>query len=93
MCVSRSVTSDSLQPHGPHGVHQPPLSVKFSRQEYWSRLPFPSPGELPISGIQPGSPAWQANSLPLANGSEYEDGGSSNMKMGVLGLNPGSHTC
>ena len=38
--------------------------MKFSRQEYWSGLPFPSPGDLPDPGIKPGSPAWQADSLP-----------------------------
>ena len=37
---------------------------EFSRQEYWGRLPFPSPGDLPYSGIEPGSPALQADSLP-----------------------------
>ena len=42
---------------------QAPLSMRFSRQEYWSGLPFPSPGDLP--GIEPGSPALQAGSLPL----------------------------
>ena len=36
----------------------------FSRQEYWSGLPFPSPGDLPDPGIKPGSPALQADSLP-----------------------------
>ena len=36
----------------------------FSRQEYWSGLPFPSPGNLPDSGIEPGSPALQADALP-----------------------------
>ena len=36
----------------------------FSRQEYWSGLPFPSPGDLPDPGIEPGSPALQADSLP-----------------------------
>ena len=36
----------------------------FSRQEYWSRLPFPSPGDLPDLGIEPKSPALQADSLP-----------------------------
>ena len=36
----------------------------FSRQEYWSGLPFPSPGALPDPGIKPGSPALQADSLP-----------------------------
>ena len=35
----------------------------FSRQEYWSRLPFPSPGDLPNPGIEPGSPALQADAL------------------------------
>jgi len=37
----------------------------FSRQEYWSGLPFPSPGDLPDPGIEPRSPALQANSLPI----------------------------
>ena len=36
----------------------------FSRQEYWSGLPFPSPGDLPDSGIEHGSPTFQADSLP-----------------------------
>ena len=40
-----------------------PLSMKFSRQEYWSGLPFPSPGDLPNPGIEPGSPALQADAL------------------------------
>jgi len=35
----------------------------FSRQEYWSGLPFPSPGDLPNPEIKPGSPAWQADAL------------------------------
>ena len=39
------------------------LSMEFSRQEYWSRLPFPSPGDLPHPGIKPGSPALQADAL------------------------------
>ena len=38
-------------------------SMGFSRQEYWSGLPFPSPGDLPDSGIEPGSPALQADAL------------------------------
>ena len=45
-------------------AHQSPLSIGFSRQEYWSGLPFPSPGDLPDPGIEPGSPALQAESLP-----------------------------
>ena len=44
--------------------HQAPLSMRFSRQEYWSGLPFPSPRDLPHPGIEPGSPALQADSLP-----------------------------
>ena len=36
---------------------QAPLSIGFSRQEYWNGEPFPSPGDLPDPGIQPGSPA------------------------------------
>ena len=44
---------------------QVPLSMEFSRQEYWSGLPFPSPGDLPDPGIEPGSPALQADSLPF----------------------------
>ena len=43
---------------------QAPLSVGFSRQEYWSGLPFPSPGDRPNPGIKPRSPARQADSLP-----------------------------
>ena len=46
------------------GAHQAPLSMKFSRQGYWSRLPFSSPEYLPDPGIEPGSPALQADSLP-----------------------------
>ena len=47
-------------------AHQAPLSMGFSRQEYWSGLPFPSLGNLPDQGIEPTSPAWQADSLPLS---------------------------
>jgi len=45
-------------------AHQAPPSTGFSRQEYWSRLPFPSPGELSDPGIKPGSLALQAGALP-----------------------------
>ena len=44
-------------------AHQTYLSVEFSRQEYCSWLPFPSPGDLPHPGIEPTSPALQADSL------------------------------
>ena len=45
-------------------AYQASLSMGFSRQEYWSVLPFPSPGDLPNPGIEPGSPALQADALP-----------------------------
>ena len=44
-------------------VHQAPLSLGFSRQEYWSGLLFPFPGDLPEPGIEPGSSALRADSL------------------------------
>ena len=44
---------------------QVPLSLGFSRQEHWSGLPCPSPGDLPNPGIKPESPALQADSLPI----------------------------
>ena len=44
-------------------ARQAPLSVGFSRQEYWSGLPFLSPGDLPNPGIKSGSPALQTNAL------------------------------
>ena len=44
-------------------AHQAPLSMDFSRQEYWGGLPFPSPGDLPDPGIEPVSPTLQADSL------------------------------
>ena len=45
-------------------AHQAPLSMEFSRQEYWSGLPFSSPGDLSDPGIEPSSPVLQADSLP-----------------------------
>ena len=44
-------------------AYQAPPSMGFSRQEYWSGVPFPSPGDLPDPGIEPGSPAFQAGAL------------------------------
>ena len=44
-------------------AHQAPLSMEFSKQEYWSGLPFLTPGDLPNPGIEPGCPALQADSL------------------------------
>ena len=62
-----SVVSDTLWP--PWTIAgQAPLPMGFSRQEYWSGLPFPSPGDLPNPGIEPRSPALQANSVNLSYG-------------------------
>ena len=45
-------------------AYKAPLSMEFSRQEYWSGLPFPSTGDLTNAGIEPGSPSLQADALP-----------------------------
>ena len=45
-------------------AYQVPQSMEFSRQEYWSRLPYPSPEDLPDPGIEPGSAALQADAVP-----------------------------
>ena len=44
-------------------AHQAPLSMEFPKQEYWRELSFPSPRTIPNPGIEPGSPALQAESL------------------------------
>ena len=54
--VSNSATAWTI-------AHQAPPSMEFSRQEYWSRFPFPSPRDLPDPGIGPGSPALLADAL------------------------------
>ena len=62
-CVRPFVTSWTV-------VHQAPLSMGFSRQEYWSGVPCPPPGDLPDPGLNPGLfhlLHWQADSLPLAS--------------------------
>ena len=60
-----SIVSDSATPWTV--AHQAPLSMGFSRQEYWSGLPFPFPWDLPNPGIEPRSPALQVNSLLLSH--------------------------
>ena len=59
---SRSVVSDSLRPRGLVAYQAPP-SMGFSKQEYWSGLPFPYPEDLPDPEITPGSPRLQADTL------------------------------
>ena len=53
-------------------AYEAPQSMEFSRQEYWSGLPFPSPVDLPDPGIEPSSPALQADALPLSQGATKE---------------------
>ena len=67
-CKVASVMSDSLWPHELYVARQAPLSMGFSRQEYWSGLPCSPPRDLPAAGIEPASltsPAL-AELLPLA---------------------------
>ena len=54
-------------------AYQDPQSVGFSRQEYWSGLPFPSPGDLSNPGIEPGSPTLEADALPSELPGKPED--------------------
>ena len=69
--VSCLVVSDSAIPWTV--AHQAPLSMGFPRQEYWSGLPFPSPGDLPNPGIKPLSPALPMGSLPLSHQGSLRD--------------------
>ena len=62
-CWVTSVMSDSSWPYG-SAAHQAPISVGFSRQEYWGGLPCIPPGNLPYLGIEPVVPALQADTLP-----------------------------
>ena len=64
-CPVCSATQSSPTLRGPMGCScQAPLSMAFSRQEYWSELPFPSLGDLPNPENEPVSPALKTNSLP-----------------------------
>ena len=64
MCVfSSSVMSNSLPSHGWTIDCQASLALESYRQEYWSGLPFPSPGDLPNTETEPGFPALQADAL------------------------------
>ena len=65
LCVCVLISQLCLTLCNPWAVAcQASLSVGFSGQEYWSGLPFPSPGDFPNLGIKPGSPTLQADSLP-----------------------------
>ena len=74
VCAQLSPTLCNPMDYSP----QAPLSIGFPRQEYWSRLPFPPPGDLPDPGIEPASPgfpALQAGSLPLSCGGSLTHSG------------------
>ena len=59
-----AIINNAVMNTGVHDNPPGPLSMEFSRQEYWSGLPFPSPGDLPDPGIESRSPALQVDSLP-----------------------------
>ena len=63
ICVCQSFTCVRLFVTPQTVAYQAPLSMKFPRQDYWSGLPCPSPGDLPDPCTEPGSPAQQADSL------------------------------
>ena len=70
VCVNHSAVSDSSRPHKLQPArfswqNSPEFLTEFSRQEYWSRLPLPSPEDLPDPGIKSWSPVSQADSLPF----------------------------
>ena len=90
-CVcSRSVMSDSLTPWTV--AHQAPLSMEFSKQEYWSGLPLPSPGDAPDPGIKPASHASPSlaggffTTMPLGITQEMVTGDISLTQMVVEGV-------
>ena len=60
------------------------MSMGFSRQEWWSGLPFPSPGYLPNPGIEPGSPSLQADSLPSEPQGSHQHGDDDVQMAGLL---------
>ena len=78
-------------------AHQAPLSMGFSRQEYWSGLPFPSPGDLPGPGMEARSPALQADSLPSESTEKPNNNtpvllpGKSHGQRSLVGYSPWGH--
>ena len=64
MCTCQSLSRVQLCVTPWTVAHQAPQSMGFSRQDYWSELTFPSLGDIPNPGIEPGSPALQADTLP-----------------------------
>ena len=96
MCVlSHSVMSNSVTLWTI--AHQAPLSMRLPKQEYWTGLPFPSPGDFPNPGIKPMSPALQVDSLPPCHlGSSLSGsvaGNCSCMVFPEISLNPPTLKC
>ena len=58
--------------------------MAFSRQEYWNGLPFPSPGDIPYLGIEPGSPTLQADALPSESGRSPGEGNGNPLQYSCL---------
>ena len=77
--LSHSVMSNSATPW--IVAHQAPLSVGFSRQEYWNGLPCPPPGDLPNPGVKSGSPTLLADSLPSEPPGKPKNTGVSNLTL------------
>ena len=87
LVMSKSVTPWTV-------AWQAPLSKGFSRQEYWSGLPFPSPGDLPNPGVDPGSPALQTDFLSSEPpGTPSVKYWASNVPVGVNSLHFSLYTC
>ena len=74
-------------------IHQALLSMGFFRQEYWSGFPFPSPGDLPKPGIEPRSPALQADFLPSEPPGNPMDREAGYNPQGRKELDVAKHTC
>ena len=68
-------------------ARQTPLSMEFSRQEYWSGLPFPSPGDLPDPGIEPTSPALAGRFFTTAPPGKPMEGGGRGVINEEFGIN------
>ena len=74
-------------------AHQAPLSMGFSKQEYWSGLPCPPPGDFPNPGIEPRSPSVHVDSLPVEPPGKPKNTGvgvPSPADLSTLGIEPGS---
>ena len=69
-------------------AYQASPCMGFSRQEYWSGLPFPSPRDLPDPGIEPGSPALQADALPSEPPGKSPDNEEKKKKGDLQGMQP-----